>query len=275
MINKLKDIVNNSLGYVLEDYVSKRDIMYLIKETFSLSDVDLILKENELFDDEEINNRLIQLVEGLPVEHIVGYAYFLKMKFKVTRDTLIPRGETEDLIYHTINLIKEEGIENPRILDIGSGTGCIAISLNKMVPNSKVDSVDISPEALEVCAFNNILNDAYVNFYQSDCFENVNDKFDIIISNPPYIDRDSYVQESVLLYEPHTALFADNKGLAIYENIIKNAKNYIKNKAILTFEISPDLKEGLTKLVEENFPDSRFYFEEDINGLLRYLFIIV
>ena len=97
MINKLKDIVNNSLGYVLGDYVSKWDIMYLIKETFSLSDVDLILKENELFDDEALNNRLIQLVEGLPVEYIVGYAYFLKMKFKVTSDTLIPRGETEDL----------------------------------------------------------------------------------------------------------------------------------------------------------------------------------
>ena len=275
MINKLKDIVNNSLGYVLGDYVSKRDIMYLIKETFSLSDVDLILKENELFDDEVLNNRLIQLVEGLPVEYIVGYAYFLKMKFKVTSDTLIPRGETEDLIYHTINLMKEVGITSPRILDIGSGTGCIAISLNKMVPDSNVDSVDISSYALEVSEYNNELNGTNVKFYQSDCFENVNDKFDVIISNPPYIDRDSYVQKSVLLYEPHTALFADNKGLAIYENIIKNAKNYIKNKAILTFEISPDLKEGLSKLVEENFPSSRYYFEEDINGFIRYLFIVV
>ena len=115
-----------------------------------------------------------------------------------------------------------------------------------------------------------------VKFYLSDCFENVQDAdFDLIISNPPYIDRDTYVQESVLKYEPHSALFADNHGLAIYEKIIINSTKYLKKHSLLAFEISPDLKEGLTELTNKYIPNSKYYFEEDINGFIRYLFIIL
>ena len=273
MTKKLKDIYLQSLIYVDEINVSKRDIEYLIKETFSLTNVDFILRQDEIFDDVLFVQRLEELIKGKPVEYVLGYASFCLLKFNVNENTLIPRSETEDLVYRTIQLIKELKIENPSILDIGTGSGCIPITLNKMIKGSTVESVDISSKALEVARINNRINDTKVNFYLSDCFENVKGRFDLIISNPPYIDKETYVQESVLKYEPHTALFADNKGLAIYERIIKDLSLFVKTPSLVAFEISPDLVERLKKLINENLKECEYCFEKDINGFDRFLFI--
>lgn len=273
MINQLKNIYKNSLYCVDEINVSKRDIEYLIKETFSLTHTDFILKQDELFDDEIFLQRLEELKKGKPVEYVLGYTYFCSLKFEVNQDTLIPRSETEDLIYRLRNCIKELDKVDLNILDIGSGSGCIAITLNKMFNNAHVDSVDISLGALNVSKRNNTLNNTKVNFYLSDCFQNVNNKYDVIVSNPPYIDIDSYVQESVLKYEPHSALFADNKGMAIYENIISNIDKYINRPAIACFEISPDLVTRLELLIKKELDNVDYYFEKDINGFDRFLFI--
>lgn len=274
MTKKLKEIYSQSLIYVDEINVSKRDIEYLIKETFSLTNVDFILKQDEIFDDAIFINRLEELKTGKPVEYILGYSSFCLLNFKVNENTLIPRSETEDLVYKTIEKINELKIVNPRILDIGSGTGCISITLNKKIRGSLVESVDISSKALEIAKMNNALNNTNVNFYLSDCFENVTGKFDVIISNPPYIDKDTYVQESVLKFEPHTALFAENKGLAIYERIIKDLSFYLNRPSLVAFEISPDLVSRLEKLIIENLNQCEYYFEKDLNGFDRFLFII-
>ena len=274
MTKKLKEIYSQSLIYVDEINVSKRDIEYLIKETFSLTNVDFILKQDEIFDDAIFINRLEELKTGKPVEYILGYSSFCLLNFKVNENTLIPRSETEDLVYKTIEKINELKIVNPRILDIGSGTGCISITLNKKIHGSLVESVDISSKALEIAKMNNALNNTNVNFYLSDCFENVTGKFDVIISNPPYIDKDTYVQESVLKFEPHTALFAENKGLAIYERIIKDLSFYLNRPSLVAFEISPDLVSRLEKLIIENLNQCEYYFEKDLNGFDRFLFII-
>lgn len=275
MTKKLKDILNQSFIYVDEINVSKMDIKYLIKETFSLTEADFILKQDECFDDALLENKLDELRKGKPVEYILGYSYFCGNKFEVNENTLIPRGETEDLIYRSIEIIKEERMNVKNILDIGSGSGCIAITLDKMIKGANIESVDISLKALEICKRNNEANNTNVNFFNSDCFENVSGKYDLIISNPPYIDRDTYVQQSVLDYEPHSALFADNHGLAIYENIISNLSNYVNKQALIAFEISPDLVERLTTLVNKNLKRCKFFFEKDINGLERYLFIVI
>lgn len=273
MTKKLKDIYSQSLIYVDEINVSKRDIEYLIKETFSLTDVDFILKQDESFDDALFVDRLEELKKGKPVEYILGYASFCLLKFKVDENTLIPRSETEDLVYRTIEFVKKMGLRKPRILDIGSGSGCISITLNKMLIDSIVESVDISSKALEVAKENNVLNNTNVEFYQSDCFEKVNGTFDVIISNPPYIDRNSYVQESVLKYEPHTALFADDNGLAIYKRIIEKLLSYVNRPSIVAFEISPDLVDRLEMLIKEHLGECEYSFEKDLNGFDRFLFI--
>ena len=273
MTKKLKDIYSQSLIYVDEINVSKRDIEYLIKETFSLTNVDFILKQDKSFDDALFVDRLEELKKGKPVEYILGYASFCLLKFKVDENTLIPRSETEDLVYRTIEFVKKMGLRKPRILDIGSGSGCISITLNKMLIDSIVESVDISSKALEVAKENNVLNNTNVEFYQSDCFEKVNGTFDVIISNPPYIDRNSYVQESVLKYEPHTALFADDNGLAIYKRIIEKLLSYINRPSIVAFEISPDLVDRLEMLIKEHLGECEYSFEKDLNGFDRFLFI--
>jgi release factor glutamine methyltransferase len=144
-----------------------------------------------------------------------------------------------------------------------------------MISGAQLESVDISSKALEVAKRNNELNGTNVNFYLSDCFENVTGKFDLIISNPPYIDRDTYVQDSVLKYEPHSALFADDHGLAIYEKIITSLIDYINDKAIVAFEISPDLVERLITLVDKTLKRCKYCIEKDINGFDRYLFIYI
>ena len=273
MTKKLKDIYSQSLIYVDEINVSKRDIEYLIKETFSLTNVDFILKQDESFDDALFVDRLEELKKGKPVEYILGYASFCLLKFKVDENTLIPRSETEDLVYRTIEFVKKMGLRKPRILDIGSGSGCISITLNKMLIDSIVESVDISSKALEVAKENNVLNNTNVEFYLSDCLEKVNGTFDVIISNPPYIDRNSYVQESVLKYEPHTALFADDNGLAIYKRIIEKLLSYINRPSIVAFEISPDLVDRLEMLIKEHLGECEYSFEKDLNGFDRFLFI--
>lgn len=273
MTKKLKDIYSQSLIYVDEINVSKRDIEYLIKETFSLTNVDFILKQDESFDDALFVDRLEELKKGKPVEYILGYASFCLLKFKVDENTLIPRSETEDLVYRTIEFVKKMGLRKPRILDIGSGSGCISITLNKMLIDSIVESVDISSKALEVAKENNVLNNTNVEFYLSDCFEKVNGTFDVIISNPPYIDRNSYVQESVLKYEPHTALFADDNGLAIYKRIIEKLLSYVNRPSIVAFEISPDLVDRLEMLIKEHLGECEYSFEKDLNGFDRFLFI--
>ena len=273
MTKKLKDIYSQSLIYVDEINVSKRDIEYLIKETFSLTNVDFILKQDKSFDDALFVDRLEELKKGKPVEYILGYASFCLLKFKVDENTLIPRSETEDLVYRTIEFVKKMGLRKPRILDIGSGSGCISITLNKMLIDSIVESVDISSKALEVAKENNVLNNTNVEFYLSDCFEKVNGTFDVIISNPPYIDRNSYVQESVLKYEPHTALFADDNGLAIYKRIIEKLLSYVNRPSIVAFEISPDLVDRLEMLIKEHLGECEYSFEKDLNGFDRFLFI--
>lgn len=275
MINTLKNIYNNSLIYVDENNVSKKDIEYLLKETFSLTTTDFILKQNECFDDEIFLKRFEQLKEGKPVEYVLGYSYFCNLKFEVTQDTLIPRSETEDLVLLIKEMIDEKQMKDLNILDIGSGSGCIPITLNKFYSNAHIESVDISKKALKISQNNNVLNKTKVDFYHSDCFENVKSKFDIIVSNPPYIDRETYVQESVIKYEPHLALFADNHGLAIYEKILKEVNNFTNEGAIIAFEISPDLEEGLIKLIEKYLNKVEYSFKKDINGFLRYLFIFM
>lgn len=276
MLKPLKDIVKEA-SIKSKNYqdVSLKDITYLIKETFSLDEISYILNENKEYEEDLVLEKLNLLFLGMPVEYVLGYRYFLGNKFKVTKDTLIPRNETEELVLYTKELIAKEKMVNSSIVEVGSGSGCICISLSLVYPESKVDSIDISPSALEVASYNNKNLKGNVTFYNGDTLEPVlNNKYDVLTSNPPYIDKDTYVQESVLKYEPHMALFADNHGLDIYEKIFKNVNKVMNKHAILTFEISPDLVKGLTLLINTYLPDFEYEFKNDMNGLTRFLFLI-
>ena len=276
MANRLvKEILIDALK-ISDDEAYKQDIYYLAQKAFSLSLEELILKENEVVDDNIFNQYLKRYLDKEPLYYILGKAPFYRREFIVNNKVLIPRNETEELVYLTIKKIKEKKLTNPKIIDVGSGSGCISITLDKEIIDSLVTGVDISLEALEVAKANNKNLEANVNFYQSDCLKSVvknKEKFNVLISNPPYIDKEQFVEESVLKYEPHLALFAEKKGLAIYEKIFRDLDLVLEEHGFAIFEISPDLKDGLIELLRLILPNYRYEFIFDINHFLRFLYI--
>lgn len=211
------------------------------------------------------------LEEGVPVQYIVGNVNFYGYTYKVNNNVLIPRFETEELVEKTINYIKKY-FNKPNIVDIGTGSGCIAITLSKEL-NQEIDAVDISKNALEVAQENNKLNNANVNFYEGNLLEPLNKKYDVIISNPPYIAYTEEIDEIVKNNEPHLALYADNNGLYFYEQIIKNCKKYLNEKSLLAFEIGCTQGEPIKELTKKYLPNSKIKIERDLSNRDRYVFI--
>ena len=220
---------------------------------------------------EKIEEGIKKLQEGKPVQYIVGNVDFYDINLLVNKNVLIPRFETEYLVEKTINYAKK--LKEPLdILDIGTGSGAIAITLAKHL-NSKVIATDISEKALEIAQKNAKRNNTKINFKQSDILKNVKGKFDIIISNPPYIYKDETIDPLVKDNEPSLALYADNKGLYFYEEILKNIKPYLKEKSIIAFEIGMTQSEDITKIAQKYLPKAKIITEKDLTGKDRYIFI--
>ena len=237
----------------------------------SLDDRDIeYLKKYLPSDKYEEGLKLLQ--DGKPVQYIVGNVDFYGNIIKVNENTLIPRFETDLLVEKTIKFIDEYFDGKVDILDIGTGSGCIAITLNKLV-NSNVTGIDISEKALSVAKENNTLNGTDVKFYQSDVFSNVEDKFDVIISNPPYIAYDEEIMDIVRKNEPHIALFADNDGLYFYDKILSECTEHLNDKFLIAFEIG--YKQGLLiKEIANNYlSDVNVIIEKDYNDKDRFVFI--
>ena len=273
--SSLESLLRKSIS-LKNDEAFKQDIYYLAQKVFSLPLEELVSRKNLVVNDNLFNKYLERYLNGEPLYYILNEAPFYGRNFYVDNRVLIPRNETEELVYLVKEQIRKRKLEEPRIIDIGSGSGCIAITLNLEVPSSHVTSVDISLEALEVAKKNNEALGARVNFYQSDCLNEVinrDEHFDVLVSNPPYIDRDNFVEQSVLDYEPHLALFADNKGLAIYERIFKDLDKVLSKEGMAFFEISPEQEKDLSSLIEQYLPGSRYEFIKDMNGFIRILSI--
>ena len=214
-----------------------------------------------------------KLLNKYPIQYLIGYVNFYGYKIYVNEDVLIPRYETEFLVEKTIKYYKEVFNNKVNILDIGTGSGAISIALKKKI-DCDVTACDISKKALETAKNNAKSNNVDINFIESDIFNNINDKYDIIISNPPYIANNEEVDYSVDKYEPHLALYAKDNGLYFYKEIIKNASNYLNDKFIIAFEIGYQQAEDIIKIVDNNFIDVKTIIEKDLSGKDRYLFII-
>ena len=251
-----------------EESLARFLLMYMLDENpqlFSNSLSEQLSKEKE---DKYFSLIEKHIKEDVPLSHLVGFEYFYDRKFKVTKDVLSPRMETEELIYKVVDYIKANDKDNLKILDLCTGSGIIAITLRKELENMSLEVVasDISEEALKVAKENSIMNEAEVKFIQSDIFENINEKFDIIVSNPPYIAYSDKItmEDNVLNYDPHLALFAEEDGIYFYREIVENAKEYLEEDGIVFFEIGYDQREKILKLANENEFKAEVY--KDING---------
>ncbi len=214
-----------------------------------------------------------RLNNGEPVQYIVGDVDFYGNILKVDKRVLIPRPETEELVEKTLKIINNEFNNTISIIDLGTGSGCIPITLKKQLPQSDVSAVDISLDALEVARENALLNKVDINFIHSDMLNSVKGKFDIIISNPPYIRYDEEIMDIVKNNEPHIALYADNKGLYFYEEILKNCSKYLKDKFLIAFEIGEEQGKDIVDLANKYLIDIKVWIEKDFRNLDRYVFI--
>lgn len=225
-------------------------------------------------DKDKIEEGLKQLKKGLPVQYIVGSVNFYGIELKVNNNVLIPRFETEYLVEKTINYSKKYLEEPINIIDLGTGSGSIAIALKKNL-NSTVDAIDISEKALEIAKENAINNCLNINFFKNDMLKNINGKYDIIISNPPYISKKDKVEDIVKNNEPHIALYAKKNGLEFYESILKDAKNHIKSPGIIAFEIGMTQGEEIKTLTNQYLDNIEISVEKDLTGKDRYVFIFI
>jgi len=219
-----------------------------------------------------IEDAIKRLENGEPIQYIIGNVNFYGNTFNVNKNVLIPRFETEELVEKTIKLIKENFNAKLDILDLCTGSGCIAITLNKEL-NSNVDASDISLSALEVASKNNKLNNTNVNFIHSDIFSNIEKKYDVIISNPPYISETEEIMDIVKNNEPHLALYAKNNGLYFYEEILKNYFKFLKNKYLIAFEIGYLQGEKIIDIANTYLNNIDVWVEKDLQGKDRFVFI--
>lgn len=244
------------------------NLTYVFRELKGWSLLDFILHRNKEVtesDQKILESIMAQLEDHRSPQYITGKAYFHDLELAVDERVLIPRPETEELVDL---VLKENSKADLRVLDIGTGSGAIAISLKSARPDWQVTASDISQGALQLAEENSKLNQVSLDFVESDVFGQITGTFDVIISNPPYIaygDKDE-VGMNVLASEPHLALFADEDGFAIYRQIIEGAGEHLSENGKLYFEIGYKQGDGLRALLSKHFPQKRVRVLEDIFG---------
>ncbi len=210
-----------------------------------------------------------------PIQQLTGLAYFCGRKFFVTDKTLIPRPETELLVNEVLNLAENK--ENPKVIDIGTGSGCIPITL--VLENKKItmDAADISADAIETAKKNALFHNVYerINFYVSDLFNSIKGEFDIIVSNPPYIpkkDKKS-LQPEVRDYEPELALYTEDEyGTDFYEHILEKSREYLKSNGYIVFELGIN-QSGKVADLAKKFGYKEITVKKDFNSIERIMII--
>ena len=214
------------------------------------------------------------LKENKPIQYVIGNVNFYGLKFIVNKNVLIPRFETEELVEQVVEYTKDLNKDKIKILDLGCGSGAIGLTLKSILKDSEVTLVDISKEALEVTKLNaNNLN-LDVTFIESDWFSNVKlEKYDIIVSNPPYIRTDEEIEEIVKNNEPSLALYGGVDGLDCYRKILANIKPYLNNKFLIAFETGESQKEEIYDIVNKYLKDIEITCKKDLYGRNRMIFV--
>lgn len=223
---------------------------------------------NKYLEKDKLEEGLRRLKQGEPVQYIVGNVNFYGYLFEVNKHVLIPRFETEQLIEKTLGYLKHKKL---KIIDLGTGSGCIAITLKKKLPESTVTAYELSEEALKVAMKNASIHQVDIDFVHQ-TMDNIEGEYDLIISNPPYIAYDEEIEEIVRKNEPKMALYAPDRGLYFYESILSQAKNHLSKDGLVAFEIGQTQGEDLRKLGKKYLPDFECRIEKDYQGLDRFAF---
>lgn len=241
-----KDEINTFFFYLVEDYLNLKRIDISLQPNFEIHNTQLEL----------LNSALERLQKEEPIQYILGKTEFFGYPFYVDEHTLIPRPETEELVEWILNELKSEKKSTISILDIGTGSGCIPISLAKKLPNTTITAIDISNEALKVAKKNAMLNKVDISFMEFDILSSnkMQTQFDVIVSNPPYVREleKKEIKNNVLYYEPHTALFVpDDNPLLFYNKIATFTQKHLSKNGLLFFEINQYLGEETVQMLKQ------------------------
>ena len=273
-IQEFKRHFFSELAYLYPETEIQSFFTILVESKLHLSRIQLALEHNFELDNNDydfLQNALLKLKNQIPVQYIVGETAFYGLMFKVDKNVLIPRPETEELVEWVLQNHKNS--KSLKILDVGTGSGCIAISLAKNLLNAKVSAMDISAEALNVAKNNATMNQVKVDYILADILkiEKLATNFDIIVSNPPYVREleKSQMQQNVLSNEPHLALFVkDENPLLFYDKIAELAKKHLTENGVLYFEINQYLgMETIDLLKSKGFKNIEL--KKDIYGVDR------
>lgn len=247
MVKDINEVLKEAKNILKENNINEREARLLL--AFSLETT-----IEKLFIKKEITgieyNKYMKIIkkraEGIPYAYITGHKEFMKLDFVVNKNVLIPREDTEILVQETIKLNKKN------ILDMCTGSGCIAISLAKYIKDSKIDGSDISKRALTIAKLNAKQNNVEVNFINSNLFEEIKKTYDVIVSNPPYIrTRDMQDLQIEVKQEPERALDGGENGIYFYNKISKEAKKYLNEEGYLIFEIGYDQAGEVTEILKK------------------------
>ena len=264
---KIQEILNEAIFRLKENKIEEpiNKAKRLLAFTLNVTKEYLLINYQEEIPKEKVktyNENIEKLISGEPIQYIIGKQEFMGIEFIVNKNVLIPQPDTEILVEKSIEIAKT--YEKPKILDLCTGSGAIAVSMGEIFPQAIIYASDISKEALLIAKTNDKSNK--IKFIQSDMFENIEEKFDIIVSNPPYIKTEEIKKLSKEVQnEPNIALDGGKDGLQFYKEIIEQAYNYLNKNGYICLEIGEDQKEGVTKLIENNrhYKDIKTY--KDLN----------
>ena len=271
------------LAQIFKDFEEKliaqgeeaESLSFVYRSLKNLSFTDFVFALQQEVTEEEkqfVEEIFKKLAEHIPAQYIIGHTEFFGMQLKVDERVLIPRPETEELVEL---ILAENPKDNLKVLDIGTGSGAIALALAKNRPDWTITASDISQDALDLASKNAEFQNFNIFFKKSDCFSEISSKYDIIVSNPPYISRrdESEVGLNVLHSEPHLALFADEDGLAIYRRISEEVKNYLGDGGKIYLEIGYKQGFSVPTLFKENLPEKRVRTLKDQFGQDRMVVV--
>ncbi|MEI5989054.1 protein-(glutamine-N5) methyltransferase, release factor-specific [Enterococcus termitis] len=276
MGNRYFEVLERASSFLEKKGLEGYSILYVLLERKGWTKTDWLLHlKDEMTpeDEQQLNEDLQQLAQHYPPQYLLGYGDFYDHRFIVNEHTLIPRPETEELVDRCL---KENSNERLTVVDVGTGTGAIGISLKLARPNWHVTAIDISEEALKMAEKNAAQLNAELDFVHGDGLKPMHhSKIDILISNPPYISHKEWdlMDESVRTFEPKTALFAENDGLAIYQQLAEEAKELLSSDGKIYLEIGFQQGQAVKQLFQQAFPQKQVQIAQDLSGNDRMVIV--
>ncbi len=256
-------------------YIHKTQSEMLLAALLNVNSLELLLMLNEKIDDgicDEYKEKVMMIKDQIPIQYVIGNVNFYGNIFKVNKNVLIPRFETEELVENTLKYLKKYFPLPVKIIDLGCGSGCIGLTIKKKLEKVDVTLLDISNEALNVSKENAKNLNCDVKYILSDMWMNVKEKYDVIISNPPYIKTKEEIENIVYNNEPHLALYGGDDGLDLYRKIRSDLLNHVNEKFLLALEIGDEQKDDVLKIFSD-IDNVKIIAKKDLSNRDRMIFI--